>query len=200
MSAADVEDMYGRGSIAIRNRNESSQVFEASKENEEIRVVAFGPIADYFEKAYLPQELPKRSRKVARIGLGAYHAVFLFVGTETAICGRNDKGQLGLPIKDKDADNEYRDLRLVEYPVFGREGKRVIDVAAGNNHTMFLVEPINPDPNSYAENREVYVAGDRNMLGQFLAHDSDEPMKVPLFRLEEDDSRKIKFIYAANEK
>lgn len=85
LEGSNVEDIYGRGSIAIRNSRSSFRESESQDENEEIRVVTFGPITEYFERSSLPPELPKHSRKVARIGLGANHVVFLFVGCEVAI-------------------------------------------------------------------------------------------------------------------
>lgn len=81
----ECEDIYNRRSVAIKGSMSSSRVYEEPRNNEEVRVVSFGPISTYFEKATLPSELPNTSRKVARIGLGASHVVFLFVGTETAI-------------------------------------------------------------------------------------------------------------------
>ncbi len=95
---SEVLDMYGRGSIAIRSNMEGSNIYVPPQENEEIRVVAFGPISDYLGNSSLPAELPPRSRKVARIGLGSSHVIFLFTGSEIAVCGKNDRGQIGLPI------------------------------------------------------------------------------------------------------
>jgi hypothetical protein len=89
---------------------------------------------------------------------------------------------------------------LIEYEEFGRNNKKVIDIAAGTNHTMFLVEPAHPDPDKEGEQREVYVCGDRNMLGRFKSSDSGEPLLVRIPRLEEDPSLRIKFIYSSNEK
>ena len=200
ITQGDCEDIYNRRSVAIQDGSNTSQMYRPPAENEEIRVVAFGPIREYFDRAVLPEELPKTSRKVARIGLGSTHVVFLFVGTEVAVCGKNDKGQIGLPIKPRDEDNIYNDLRLIEFESFGREDKRVIDIAAGTNHTMFLVEPRRPDPEVKGEQRQIYICGDRNTLGKFSQEDSHEPVLVKLPRFEEDPDIKIKFIYSSNEK
>lgn len=157
-------DIYGRGSIAIRNESMTKPKFE-ERSNEEIRIVAFGPISEYLNDAKLPDKLPYKSQKIARIGLGENHAVFLFLNSEIAVSGKNDKGQLGIPIKEEEEENLYKGLTLVQYPVFKDNDLRVIDVAAGSNHTMFLTEPINPKPDEEYEQRQVYVCGDRNMLG-----------------------------------
>jgi alpha-tubulin suppressor-like RCC1 family protein len=137
---SEVFDMYGKGSIAIRTNMEGSNMYVAPRENEEIRVVAFGPISDYLGNSSLPAELPPRSRKVARIGLGSSHVIFLFTGSEIAVCGKNDRGQIGLPIDPSDSENEYKNLRLTTYSEFQSKNLRVIDVAAGTNHSMFLTE------------------------------------------------------------
>jgi alpha-tubulin suppressor-like RCC1 family protein len=170
------------------------------RKNEEIRIIALGPISEYLNSATLPDKLSFKSQKVARIGLGSNHAVFLFMGSELAISGKNDKGQLGLPIKEKDEDNTYNGLTLVNYKVFEENQVRVIDVAAGTNHTMFLTEPIDDNPVHEGETREVYVCGDRNMIGRFTTSHADKPKVVELERFREDPELRIKFIYSSNEK
>ena len=196
----DCEDIYGRGSIAIRQSRDVSETYKPKETNEEIRIIAFGPIADHFKESTLPEELKESSRKVARIGIGENHAVFLFQGSEIGIVGKNDKGQLGMPISDKDSENIYKDLSLVEFDLFKNEGKRIIDIAAGSNHTMILVEPHQPDPDIEGDQRQVYIIGDRNMHGKFSSNDSHEPVLVEIPRIKEDPELKIKFIYSSNEK
>lgn len=195
-------DIYGRDSIAIKESRDLDQAYQEKKSNEEIRIVAFGQVAQYFEKSKLPEELPKdsHSRKVARIALGVHHAVFLFYSYQVASVGKNDKGQLGFPIKEREEDNIHKDLQIVKFDNFTVEGKRVIDIAAGAYHTMLLTEPISKEENKEGETREVYVLGDRNMLGRFESKDSDTPIKITIPRLEEDPNLKIKYIYARNEK
>lgn len=65
---------------------------------------------------------------------------------------------------------------------------------------MFLVEPMEKDPNAEGEQRQIFVCGERNMLGCNALDDSGVPQKVSIPRLEEDSSLRIKFIYSANEK
>lgn len=198
----EVVDIYGRGSIALRESKEINQSFQDKKSNEEIRIVAFGQIAEYFEKSKLPKGLPKdnHSRKVARIGLGVHHAVFLFYSYQIATVGKNDKGQLGFPISDIDSENIYKDLQIIDIEKFKEENKRIIDVAAGSYHTVLLTEPINGEENKEGEVREVYVMGDRNMLGKFESQDSSDPVLITIPRLEQDPSLRIKYIYSRNEK
>lgn len=199
LSEANCVDMYGRGSIAIRERSGSQLGYEP-RENEEIRINAFGPISEQLNSATLPASLSKKSRKVARIGLGLNHAVFLFLGSEVAVSGKNDKGQLGLPISDKEAKNNYQGLTLVTYKTFEEKKLKIIDVAAGTNHTMFLTEPLDQNVDHEGETRKVFVCGDRNMIGRFTTKDADKPKEVYLERFALDPDLRIKFIYSSNEK
>ena len=200
LQPSDCEDIYGRGSIILRESREMSNTSAENTSNEEIRIVAFGQIAEFFENNTLPSKLPNSSRKVARIGLGVNHAVFLFYGSEIAVVGKNDKGQIGFPIKEKDSENIYKDLQLTTFEQFISENKRVIDIAAGAHHTMLLVESISSDPEAEGEQREVYVMGDRNMLGKFETNDSHVPVLVTIPRLVENPSLRIQSIYSKNEK
>ena len=170
------------------------------EKSEEIRIIAFGPISQYLNSATLPAMLNFKSRKVARIGLGEDHAVFLFIGFEVAVSGKNDRGQLGIPINDEGTNKEYNGLVLHDHERFIEEKRRVIDVAAGINHTMFLTEPTQPDPESKEDPRKVYVCGARDMLGKFSTKDAFEPKPVEIERLSEDPELKIKYIFSANEK
>lgn len=202
LDESEVVDIYGRDSIALRESKEINQSFQSKKSNEEIRIVAFGQIAEYFDRSKLPKGLPKDnySRKVARIGLGVHHAVFLFYSYQIATVGKNDRGQLGVPISDKDSDNIYKDLQIIDIQKFKDERKRIIDVAAGAYHTILLTEPMDKEESKEGEVRQVYVMGDRNMLGRFESKDSSDPVLITIPRLEEDPSLRIKYIYSRNEK
>jgi alpha-tubulin suppressor-like RCC1 family protein len=65
----------------------------------DVRIYAFGPLSPYLNFISVPKELKPVSRRVAKIALGEMHVVFLFAGGEVGVCGSNEKGQLGLPIK-----------------------------------------------------------------------------------------------------
>ena len=162
------EDIYHRGSIAL-NKESARRLGEAiqeEREEEEVRIFAAGPISEYCNQSVIPPQINPMSRKIVRIAMGAEHAIFLFSGMEVAVWGMNSRGQLGLPIKDTEKENKYIDLNVVQYEVFKNNKLNIIDIAAGTYHTMFLVEPNDPDPTIETEQRQVFVWGDRNMLGR----------------------------------
>ena len=201
VSESNCEDIYHRGSIALNKEAlKTGEANQGEYEQEEVRIVATGPISEYWNQSTIPPELNYMSRKIARIAMGAEHAVFLFSGMEIAVWGMNSRGQLGLPIKDSDKENRYVDLNIVKYELFQNNRFNVIDIAAGTYHTMFLVEPNDPDPTIETEQRQVYVWGDRNMLGKFKSKNCGEPQLVHIERFEDNPKLKIKFIYASNEK
>lgn len=45
----------------------------------------------------------------------------------------------------RDSENDYKGLSLIDYDEFRKNSLRVIDVAAGTYHSMFLVETISEE-------------------------------------------------------
>jgi hypothetical protein len=101
---------------------------------------------------------------MCKVSSGYHHTLALSVGGVVFSCGKADRGQLGLGTTD---------TKKVPHEVPGLEGKKIVDVAAGNNHNCVL---------SAACSVYTWGIGDNGRLGHGDMEDRSFPCEVDVLR------------------
>jgi hypothetical protein len=102
------------------------------------------------------------SKQISIEACGGYHTVFVTIDQEIYCCGANDRGQLGLG----NLAHQSTPQRLIDPCLIG---KRIDTVSCGQEHTIFVVSPMDI-PSALGAPSQVFVVGG-NYYGQLSLKD-----------------------------
>jgi alpha-tubulin suppressor-like RCC1 family protein len=114
---------------------------------------------------------------MARVSGGNHHSLFLSTKGVVYSCGRADYGQLGYPVGEMDGKGDFAStpnpvpLPISKNPI---EVGRVVDIAAGENHSLAITSTgkvYSWGYGEYGQSGNDPKVSDKDILRPFLAHD-----------------------------